>query len=517
MIGRLVHSKYIYLIIFAFYLIGIWGMSVPLTGDQKVYISIALEMRERAEWIIPYLFGEANFLKPPLQYWATLVGWNIFGLNLLGALIPSVLALLGSAYWVNQISKQEFKTDSYLPGLLFSASLGTMTYGTTGQMEIWIVFFYLWAWYEFLQNRLFRTFILVGIMAWVKGPLYPVLWVVSSAFYFYQRRELKRLVSKTYLLSLIVGVVIGLAWYLMAARTHLQPMLDVFLMRENMAKMQTNQGSMFGLWGEFFYTLFPWVLVVVMAISSSAVRLKLKQHRVFYFSFALFPALFFTFFPYRVNTYLYLLTPVAAWICVSVGTLEKNKVSLALSTLSTVVALALAVLAIRLTLGGWIGWEVGLPLLLVLGLWSIFHFKADLKGVALTSLLIVNLIRVGAVELGEKDLAGLRRYHETNSAPLAYLIEYKDIWHEFGLVSSALGTDVQRLYRSEEMQEFLMKGGAVILQDAQGVMATGLECTEWPRLRRRMKFPVVQLLTHGLPYGDPSVMRSYQICQKSEI
>ena len=45
-------------------------MSVPLTGDQKVYLSTALEMRESGSWLIPKLFGESSYYKPPLQYWA---------------------------------------------------------------------------------------------------------------------------------------------------------------------------------------------------------------------------------------------------------------------------------------------------------------------------------------------------------------------------------------------------------------------------------------------------------------
>jgi 4-amino-4-deoxy-L-arabinose transferase-like glycosyltransferase len=70
--------------VLGFYLILLWNMSVPMTGDQKVYLSIALEMRERGEWIIPYLFERANFLKPPLQYWTTLLGWKILGFSLFG-------------------------------------------------------------------------------------------------------------------------------------------------------------------------------------------------------------------------------------------------------------------------------------------------------------------------------------------------------------------------------------------------------------------------------------------------
>jgi hypothetical protein len=128
---------------------------------------------------------------------------------------------------------------------------------------------------------------------------------------------------------------------------------------------------------------------------------------------------------------------------------------------------------------------------------------------------LVNLIRVGAVELGERDLAGLRNFRELNPVPLAYYIQDKDIWHENGLVSSAVNMSIRRIYSSSEMKEFLASGGAVILQDSQSAENDGLACKDWIRLRKRMKFPLVRLLSEGIDYGDPSVMRSYQICAQT--
>ena len=466
-------------------------MSVPLTGDQKVYLSVALEMRERGEWIIPYLFSEANFLKPPLQYWATLISWNLFGLSIFGAMIPSVLALLASAVVVNRVHLRLTGLREHLPGLLFAASLGTMTYGTTAQMEIWIVLFYLGGWLLYLEQKWTYAFLVVGVMAWVKGPLYPVLWVMSIVFYQFLKRDLNLLLTRRFILNLILGVAVSLIWYALAARTHWQPMLDVFLLKENVAKMQTSHGSPQSLWGEFLYSLFPWLFWLIMGVCSPEGRSKIKEQKYFYLGFALIPALFFTFFPYRVNTYLYLLTPIAALMVHSIR-LVRTPITIIVCTLVTLIASAFSVLTLRLTLGHWIGFELGLPLFLVLALWVYFYWRLNLKGIALVSLLLVNLIRVGAVELGEHDLAGLRLFHEGDPAPLAYFIQEKDIWHEYGLVSAALKIDVQRIETKAEFQKFLQQGGVMIFQDSQETETQGLNCMNWPRLRRRIKFPLVQ-------------------------
>ena len=139
----------IFVFILIAYGVALSRMSVPLTGDQKVYISVALEMKERASYLIPYLFDRPNFLKPPFQYWMTLLGWKVFGVSIIGAIIPSVLALVAAAYLVRRLSV----TRSNLSALVFSSTLATMTYGTTAQMEIWIVLFYLGAWIFYLEKK----------------------------------------------------------------------------------------------------------------------------------------------------------------------------------------------------------------------------------------------------------------------------------------------------------------------------------------------------------------------------
>ena len=506
---RITDSAWSYLFIFVFYIVDLWKMSVPLTGDQKTYVSIALEMRERGEWIIPYLNHAPNFLKPPFQYWATLLSWKIFGLSLFGALLPSVLALLGSALLVNRLSGSK----RYIPGIFFAASLGSMTYGTTSQMEIWIVLFYLWAWYEAKQERALRAFVIVGVMAWIKGPLYPALWVLSFILYLFFKKRRQDVLSFRFVGHLAIGIFVGLLWYALAARSEWNTMMNVFFMRENIGKIQTSQGSPLGLWAEFFYTLFPWFFWLILSLCSKDRVKEFASEKIFWISYALIPAVFFTFFPYRVNTYLYLLTPLAAWMVCS-RELPVTSFSKGVASITSLFFFALSFLVIRFSLGGWIGWEVGAALIFVLLLWSYAHWKMNPRWIAVTSLLIVSLIRVGAVEIGENDLAGLRSYHnEQPTSPLAYYMDHVDIWHEFGWVSAALGTDIARIEDQGTLRNFIQSGGTVIFQDTQTELAQGLSCSEWPRLRKRLKFPLEKLLKEGLAWDDPSVLRVYLLCR----
>jgi len=512
MISSLIRNPiYICFIVLFSYGFFLWGASVPMTGDQKVYLSIALEMFEKKNWMIPSLFGEPNFLKPPFQYWATLIGWKVFGLSLFGALIPSVLALVGSAFFCSGIAKHLKLKNPSLATLFFSATLGSMTYGSTSQMEIWVVFFILASWWAVLVERLFLAYLLVGLMAWVKGPLYPALWTIS--FLVWKPRSVKRL---KFWVSLLVGILIGLSWYLLAAVTHHEEMMRQFFYVENLGKLNTHQGTIYGLWGEFFASLLPWAAFILVGALQPETRSRWKQNLRFYCSFAIVSAVFFTFFPYRVYSYLYFLTPLAAMLVSEVDFQLSRKIKFIAIGFYGVLFISLFAVIHMLQMSGWVGIWIEIFFIFSSSLFLFGLMKGKSTTIALASLLIVTLVRIGAVQIGEQDFSGLKRYVSTQDQKIAYFIDQKDIWHEYGLVSAILQKPVTRLYDQSSVSQFLLHGGAVIFQDDQSVPpSSSIQCTNWMRLKKRAKFPFERLMTKGVKWGDPEIMRRYQICFQS--
>ena len=520
--NKLFQSEFVLLLIFLLYSVGLSGLSIPLTGDQKVYLSIALEMREKHSWIIPYLYDVPNFLKPPFQYWMTLSGWNIFGFSILGALLPSVLALVGTAWVTNQISEQLTSKKTWLAGVFFAAGLGTMTYGTTAQMEIWIVLFYWAAWLAFLKERLICAFVLVGVMAWVKGPLYPALWVMSTMLWYLLHRRSKEMLRPKFIFSLGLGILVGMSWYVLAARTQSQAMFQEFFQKENLGKMQTHQGTPWGLWGEFLYSLLPWGIYLL--VHFDAAFKVVRVHYRSFVAFALIPALFFTFFPYRVNTYLYLLTPLFAMIAVELD--SKNKFAQRAGILfASLIAIVAVLICLRLVQGQWISMGTGFALMMTLVLWLLSlsqvgawgKLSSPLAWFALSSLMMVNLVRMGAVEIGETEVAQLRAtvHYQLGDHEIAYWVTDHDIWHERGLISSAVNKPIRRIEEKSDLSAFLKSGGTLILNDEQVLEGISLRCYPWIRLKRRLKFPLKDFLIEGISWGDPRITRKYQICKSS--
>ncbi len=510
MIGRISLRRRAWVILFVCYALGLWGLSVPLTGDQKTYLTIALEMKERGEWMIPTLFGEPNFLKPPLQYWATRIGWAVFGFGLWGALLPSVLALIGAADVVDRITKKE----SAIAGLLFAGTLASMTYGTTAQMEIWVVLFYCWAWHLWWEGRTWSAFAVTGMMSWIKGPLYPVLWVLSIGFEAVLKKELGQLVRRgRFWIGLVGGMCIGLAWYLLAARTHYREMMDMFFLRENLGKVSTAHGTPWGLWGEFIGTLFPILIAMTAIFTTPEFTQAWKAHRVRWLSYAVIPAVFFTLFPYRVNTYLYLLTPAVVWMMVSAeaGLVRRARIS---GWLATGVGGGLLFFVLRMVTGGWIEWTLAAGFLALVPCWALAHFRGSLRGVALTSVAMVSLIRVAAVGIGEGDLAGLKNAIGLwPESTFAYVMPKEDIWHEVGMISAATGKRLLVLRTGADAERHLRSGGTLILDEDAPQPGTNLRCLDWVRLRKRVKFPIREFLMRGLPVSDPSLHRILKLCR----
>jgi 4-amino-4-deoxy-L-arabinose transferase-like glycosyltransferase len=62
--------------------------------DEPRYASIAREMSETGDWVTPRLYGKPWFEKPILYYWASALGFKMFGVSEAAARLPSALAAL---------------------------------------------------------------------------------------------------------------------------------------------------------------------------------------------------------------------------------------------------------------------------------------------------------------------------------------------------------------------------------------------------------------------------------------
>ena len=82
----------------------IWS-ETSVTGMDEYWLSFRtpMEMRERGDWLTPWVNGEPRLQKPPLIYWAILLNYKLFGVSLVSARIWGVLAGAGLEHLLQHV------------------------------------------------------------------------------------------------------------------------------------------------------------------------------------------------------------------------------------------------------------------------------------------------------------------------------------------------------------------------------------------------------------------------------
>ncbi|NJO15863.1 MAG: phospholipid carrier-dependent glycosyltransferase [Thioploca sp.] len=86
-------------------IIPLWSRPL-LPIDETRYVSVAWEMWNRGNWLVPFLNGEVYYHKPPLLFWLIHWGWGIFGVNEWWPRLLPGLFSLGSLLLTRQLASQ---------------------------------------------------------------------------------------------------------------------------------------------------------------------------------------------------------------------------------------------------------------------------------------------------------------------------------------------------------------------------------------------------------------------------
>jgi 4-amino-4-deoxy-L-arabinose transferase-like glycosyltransferase len=501
----------------------IWLYCVPFTGDEKVYLSIAMEMRAHGDWLHPWLLGEHSYYKPPLQFWATLLGWKVFGLGLVGAFLPSALATVATAACVGWIAKRALGQHHPTAPLWFAASAGTLTYGTTAQMEIWIVVLYSFAWGAALEYAhecerrwpwIFLALLSAGLLSAVKSPLYSVLWVFGFWLYLGLRGDWNVFRRLEFWLAHGLGAAAGAAWFIYALTTDRARFWSDYVVRETLAKTTGNSSSIGHMWADFSTFCIPFLLplicLVVLALRPK--RLKTPPSQALWpliLGWGALPAVFFSAFPYRTETYLYLLIPLGALLMdlrPMLSSREMQWLRAATRVNGIIMLVAGILIAWIAAAAGMIPGACAVEIALLAVSYGVVSFlpldQRRWQTLALLALALIFAIRLGAITLGRQDIAGLHEVLQAHPGrDLVFLDPGGNIWHETGLLSVAAGRPGIRALNLTDFEANLRTGAIGVLGDGEwpGALPTlerdlsargvSFEQQDWWRWKRAFQVP----------------------------
>ena len=191
--------------------------------DETRYLSVAWEMWERKDWLVPYLNGAPYPHKPPLLFWLIHLGWSVTGVNeWWPRLVPGLFSLanLGlTIYLARQIWPQRSSIAQWVPFILLTCFWWSV-FTSAVMFDILLTFFVLSGMIGLVwssQNRsvqgwgLFSIAIGGGIL--MKGPVILLhLLPVALLAPWWQRVNISPKWFLKILISVLAGGGLALMW-----------------------------------------------------------------------------------------------------------------------------------------------------------------------------------------------------------------------------------------------------------------------------------------------------------------
>ena len=239
--------------------------------DERLYLSLANDMRQGGTWMTPTLDGLPDYTKPPLLYWASAACLRVFGTHLWAARLPVALCAFLLALCAGRLARRYGGEPAFTRAvLLVGTSLGLLRYGRLTMMDVPLalaVALGVEAACLAVEERRPKLFLLVGVAAGLsallKGPVGPLL-VFSIAGVLVAVRAPALLRTRWAVASAAVALALGAPWFLAMVALHGTPFLARFILVENFGKFSVpwTFGAEAWLLLVLFLLALPWVFLV---------------------------------------------------------------------------------------------------------------------------------------------------------------------------------------------------------------------------------------------------------------
>lgn len=254
--------------------------------DEGVYAEVSRSMFERQEFIIPELNGEGFFEKPPMLYWAQMLGYQIFGVNPMGARIfNGVAALLTLLVFYFGSAHPLGKRSAFQATLLLGSSIIFLYLARVAMTDMFLTFFLvsclIFSWHgveRFLADRdgaplFWLGCLAAGLAMLSKGAIGALFPILTALIYLISIGKPTLLFRRNWLLpGSAILIFTGFSWYLLLGFFH----PDGFgFMKELFLKHHVGRFSnaMEGHSGPIFYYLvillvgfMPWFGYLLLAL-----------------------------------------------------------------------------------------------------------------------------------------------------------------------------------------------------------------------------------------------------------
>ena len=261
-------------------LLNLNGWSV-LEASEARYAEISREMFRSGNWLHPTLLGIWHYHKPPVIFWLTSLGYQLFGVNAFGARFFLQLSLVAQGALVYGIATRLFHQPSSKVNLWFSAKrssdriqplLATLIYLslplslvgarnlTTDSILTTLVLATIYCMSAYYCQRqmwgIYGSAIAIGLGFLTKGPAVFVMPLFFWLYLMLARKENYRVPIQHLLVACAVCIGVGLSWYVYVSQA-VPGLADYFVDKQIVARVADDQA--FDRAQPFWY--YPLILV----------------------------------------------------------------------------------------------------------------------------------------------------------------------------------------------------------------------------------------------------------------
>lgn len=476
---------------------------VRMAGDEKVYLSQALEMAAHGQWFLQRLQGVPDYYKGPLHYLLLRIGFIVLGKNAWAALYMNFFLLIGGAISMGALVRKhcpKWNGGPIWAGSFFATCVGVYTHAFASQMEVELACLFSMGLY--LLDQLeddepgFLFWLLMGLIGWAKSPIHALLGGVAAVLYWFLTGQLlRRLRNPLCWAAVLSGVAFCALGYLPAYLLDRENFVSIYIEREQLSKVGgSGQHWSVSLVSVLGFYLSPWLLLCVVSYAEALWNLAIARFRpygsearralVMAICWVLPSFLFFAYHPYHFENYnLPVISGVIFFHCLVIAhrsprwALAYRIALLLTAAVLIVIPCALTALAVHFQPmpAWWPSWIVPLSWVgagsSVLSL-IYFGFVDQMKKMhALAIGMIGFYLTLGSVisVIGERELVDLRAYLRNSDANgerlhrIGYYNLQQNIWSEWGFLNLWTDREFHEIHDPKELKETLLSGEPVIV------------------------------------------------------
>lgn len=297
--------KTFHLFMCVYILISLIGMYfTPLFDeDEGFFAEASRQMLASKDYITISVNGEQRYDKPALFFWFTAISLKIFGMNEIGARLPSFVFYLLSLFLTFRFARKYFSDSVAVVSLVFAISILQFQVlsraAVSDNLLNLLVSGALYSFYDFFEKRkyhsIFWLYTFAGLGFLTKGPLAFVIIFGVILFFLILTKNISLLLKILNPILIIWAVLIPFPWFYLAYLKSGDFLFTDFFIKHNLGRFSQTMESHGGFWWYYFPVILLSFIPFTHLLFSGLRNLKFNQKNFFLIIWAVLPFLLFSF------------------------------------------------------------------------------------------------------------------------------------------------------------------------------------------------------------------------------